>query len=119
MSDANAYFADPARLQAASQQIGQVSDLAQKMLQNFLGSLGDTDGWEGENDTFAKSVRPNEVRERETTTETTGAVVKAIVAISTGTTDNATSILTTQASNTDAIQQQAGSSSSSSNSGRR
>ncbi|MEU6537087.1 hypothetical protein [Streptomyces sp. NPDC047000] len=105
MSDADTYTADPARVHASAQQIDRISAASQKLLLNFVSGVAVTRGWEGVDDTFAKSTRPIETRERTTTTETTRALGKAIMAIAKGTTDNAVNILTTQATNLDAIQQ--------------
>lgn len=108
MTDANAYAADPARIQGGVRQVEQISTAAEAMLREFLSHVNLTRGWPGVDDTFAQANLPNEKKERETVTDTAQAMSGAIVAIAHGTNENLKNIMTTQAGNMAAIHQSAG-----------
>ena len=78
MSDTNAYYAEPARIQAGVRQIDQISTLAEDMLRDFVSAVNLTSDWPGTNDSYAKQAIPQEKQEREAAVGTMAALPRVM-----------------------------------------
>ncbi|MFF3334500.1 hypothetical protein ACFYWX_33955 [Streptomyces sp. NPDC002888] len=117
MSDSsNSYTANAFQVQVSAEAIDQISLAARRILLNFAGDVSGTRSWPGVDDSFCKSAGPQEKKETETVSSTTQTLSEAIVAVATGTNNNAQNILKTQATHLEAIQ--AAGNASTANSGR-
>lgn len=104
MSDSsNSYTADAGQVQRSAEAIERIAAAARKILADFVNDVDATRGWPGVDDSFFKAVSPQEKKETEMAMSTTRTLSEAVVAVAAGTSDNATSILATQASQIEAI----------------
>ncbi|MER7699775.1 MULTISPECIES: hypothetical protein [unclassified Streptomyces] len=84
----NRYYADPNRIQAGVRQLEDIAEIARGMTADFLDEISDTVTWPGTSDEFAKKVRPQEIKERQTTKDTCMAIRDAVIGITEGTLEN-------------------------------
>ncbi|GAA2914636.1 hypothetical protein [Streptomyces mexicanus] len=82
------YYGDPRRIQAGTEQLRQIADLARSITSDFLDEISATVDWPGTSDDFAQKVRPKEQQERQTAKDTCTAIRDAIVGITEGTLQN-------------------------------
>ncbi|MFJ9683470.1 hypothetical protein ACIRP2_36305 [Streptomyces sp. NPDC101194] len=101
MSDA--YFAEPARIQAGLRQMFSISTSIGSMVDDFVADVRATRDWPGQDDSFAREVIPQEQKERESSTETAIALSDAVHGVAHGTSVNLTSIQSNQNNILDAI----------------
>jgi hypothetical protein len=99
----NAYSASPPALVAGTRQIEQISRLANEMINEFITDVSSTSRWPGDDDDFAKQMRPAEKQQREGSVEAGSSLSEAIVSIGDGTLTNLKSVLGTQNGVLDAI----------------
>ncbi|MEU6353679.1 hypothetical protein ABZ896_30855 [Streptomyces sp. NPDC047072] len=107
MADGNAYFADPGRIQAGVRQVDAISSLAQEMVRDFTSAVNATRDWPGQDDDFAREVKPQEKSERTSVTDTGQAITDAVVGVADGTHANLRNIVGTQSGVLDAIRDSA------------
>jgi hypothetical protein len=99
----NAYYANPGVLQSGTRQIEQISRLATEIINEFITDVSATSDWPGDNDSYAKQVRPQEKKQREGAVTTGSALTEAIVGVGDGTLANLKSVVGTQNGVLDAI----------------
>ncbi|MFF2326490.1 MULTISPECIES: hypothetical protein [unclassified Streptomyces] len=100
----DAYFAEPARIQAGLLQMHQISSSVEGMVDDFLSEVKVTMGWPGLDDSFAQEVKPQERKERESSSTAATALSEAVAGVVHGTTVNLREIQTNQNNILDAIQ---------------
>ncbi|MYR58924.1 hypothetical protein GTY54_22660 [Streptomyces sp. SID625] len=100
------YYGDPRRIQAGTEQLKQIAELARSITSDFLDEISATVDWPGTSDDFAKQARPKEQKERQTAKDTCTAIRDAIVGITEGTLQNLDSMTRVRDQALDAIGQQ-------------
>lgn len=101
MSDG--YFAEPARIQAGLRHMYSISASMGSMVDDFVVDVRATSDWPGQDDSFAKEVIPQELKERQSSSETALALSDAVNGVAHGTAVNLTSIMSNQNNILDAI----------------
>lgn len=105
MSDANTYIANADEVRGTAALLNQIEKAARQMLDDFRAGVSETAGWEGQNDSYAKSVKKDVAKQDSAATTATASVADAVAGITNGTVANADNITRTQAGNLDAIRQ--------------
>ncbi|MFB8210120.1 MULTISPECIES: hypothetical protein [unclassified Streptomyces] len=99
----NAYYASIPGLAGGTRQLQAISDYAVDMFNEFFHDVSATSDWPGKDDSYAKTMIPQEKKQREGAVDTGKALTEAIVGVGDGTLANLKSVLTTLGGNLDAI----------------
>ncbi|MEV5384471.1 hypothetical protein [Streptomyces sp. NPDC052721] len=106
MPASEGFFADPARLYAATRQIEQISEVARSLSAGFQDSLMRDVDWPGGDRFGRREIRPQERQERRTALQTSADVAQVVRLVADGTLGNLSTILNAQAGAMDDIARQ-------------
>ena len=82
------YYGDPNRMQNGIDELTEIAEFTKGITAEFLDQIIGTSSWPGEDDEYAKKMKPQERKERQNAKETLQSIRDAIVGITEGTQQN-------------------------------